>query len=81
MQRQVRTLGERADMSITEADKHTASIRSMGELVTVKQVAECAQISLGTVYNLVKDGKLKAVRVRGNMIRLNRDDVCAYFGL
>lgn len=53
----------------------------MNELVTVKQVANCLQVSRGTVYNLVKDGKLKAVKVRGNMIRLNRDEVCAYFDL
>ena len=57
------------------------SLRDMQELVTVKQVAERLQVSRGTVYNLVKDGKLKAVKVRGNMIRLNRDEVCAYFGL
>ena len=57
------------------------SLRDMQELVTVSQVAECMQISKGTVYNLVRDGKLPAVKVRGNMIRLNRDAVCSYFGL
>lgn len=57
------------------------SLRDMHELVTVSQVAECMQVSKGTVYNLVKEGKLPAVKVRGNMIRLNRDAVCSYFGL
>lgn len=59
----------------------TYSLRDMQELVTVKQVADCLQVSKGTIYNLVKDGQLTAVRVRGNMIRLNRDQVCSYFGL
>ncbi|MFQ7392165.1 MAG: helix-turn-helix domain-containing protein [Collinsella aerofaciens] len=53
----------------------------MQELVTVKQVADCLQVSKGTIYNLIKDGQLTAVKVRGNMIRLNRDQVCAHFGL
>lgn len=57
------------------------SLRDMHELVTVSQVAECMQVSKGTVYNLVREGKLPAVKVRGNMIRLNRDAVCSYFGL
>lgn len=51
------------------------------DLVTVKQVSDCMHISKGTVYNLIKDGQLSAVKVRGNMIRLNRDQVCNYFGL
>lgn len=57
------------------------SLRDMQELVTVKQVADCLQVSKGTIYNLIKDGQLTAVKVRGNMIRLNRDQVCAHFGL
>lgn len=57
------------------------SLRDMHELVMVSQVAECMQVSKGTVYNLVREGKLPAVKVRGNMIRLNRDAVCSYFGL
>ena len=59
----------------------TKSLRSMSELVTVRQVADCLPISRATTYNLIKDGKLKAVRVRGRMLLLNRDEVCAYFGL
>lgn len=57
------------------------SLRSMNELVTVRQVADCLPLSRATIYNLVKDGKLKAVRVRGRMLLLNRDEVCAFFGL
>ena len=57
------------------------SLRDLQELVTVKQVAECLQISKGTVYNLIKDGSLRAVKIRGNIIRLNREEVCSYFGL
>ncbi len=68
-------------MATTETTCTAQSLRDMNELVTVKQVANCLQVSRGTVYNLVKDGKLKAVKVRGNMIRLNRDEVCAYFDL
>lgn len=65
------------DTTTTQAQ----SLRSMNELVTVRQVAECVQLSRATIYNLVKDGKLRAVRVRGRTIRLNRDEVCAFFGL
>lgn len=68
-------------MESKENTPTTCNLRNMQELLTVKQVAECLQVSKGTIYNLVKDGQLKPVRVRGNMIRLNRDQVCAYFGL
>lgn len=67
-------------MATTETTCTAQSLRDMRELVTVKQVADCLQVSRGTVYNLIKDGKLKAVKVR-NMIRLNRDEVCAYLDL
>lgn len=56
------------------------NLRDMSELVTVKQVAESAQVCRGTIYNLVRDGELRAIRLRG-AIRLNRDEVCSYFGL
>lgn len=68
-------------MSSTTNSDTVCSLRSLQELVTVKQVADCLQVSKGTIYNLIKDGQLTAVRVRGNMIRLNRDQVCAHFGL
>lgn len=68
-------------MSNETSSATVLSLRDMQELVTVKQVAECLQVSKGTIYNLIKDGQLTAVKVRGNMIRLNRDQVCAHFGL
>lgn len=68
-------------MSNETARATVLSLRGMQELVTVKQVADCLQVSKGTIYNLIKDGQLTAVKVRGNMIRLNRDQVCAHFGL
>lgn len=68
-------------MNGTKEQAATCSLRDMQELVTVKQVADCLQVSKGTIYNLVKDGQLAAVKVRGNMIRLNRDQVCSHFGL
>lgn len=68
-------------MKSTERQEAPRNLKDFQELVTVKQVADCLQISKGTVYNLVKDRQLSAVRIRGNMIRLNRDQVCQYFGL
>lgn len=63
------------------AQSVSISIRDMPELVTVKQVAEAAQVSKQTVYNLIKDGRINAVNVRGRTFRLNRDEICDYFGL
>lgn len=70
----------KANRTDTEMKPIKQSLRDMGELVTVKQVAACAQVCRGTIYALVKDGTLNAVRLRGS-IRLNRDEVCNYFGL
>lgn len=67
-------------MESTESKAVQRSLRDMEELVTVKQVATCAQVCKGTIYSLIKDGELHAIKLRG-AIRLNRDEVCAYFGL
>lgn len=67
-------------MKIVNVEGGYQSLREMGELVTVKQVAECAQVCRNTIYQLIKDGELRAVKIRG-AIRLNRDEVCSYFGL
>ena len=67
------------DASGTEA--RPQSLRDMQELVTVKQVAQCTQLSKGMIYKLIKNGDLQAVRVRGTTLRLRRDDVCSFFGL
>lgn len=56
------------------------NLKDLQDVVTVKQVANCLQVSRGTIYSLINDGQLKAVKVRGS-IRLNRDQVCSYFGL
>ncbi len=63
-----------------QTNSERRSLRDMGELVTVRQVAECAQVCRNTIYSLIKDGELHAVRLRG-AIRLNRDEVCSYFGI
>lgn len=69
-------------MSTTDERPAGLSMRDIrDDLVTVTQVSKCMHISKGTVYNLIKDGQLSAVKVRGNMIRLNREQVCNYFGL
>lgn len=69
-------------MNKTEERPAALSMRDIrGDLVTVKEVADYMHISKGTVYNLIKDGELSAVKARGNMIRLNREQVCDYFGL
>lgn len=65
---------------VGQTNSERRSLRDMGELVTVKQVAECAQVCRNTIYSLIKDGELHAVRLRG-AIRLNRDEVCSYFGI
>lgn len=65
---------------VGQTNSERRSLRDMGELVTVKQVAECAQVCRNTIYSLIKDGELHAMRLRG-AIRLNRDEVCSYFGI
>ena len=43
-------------------------------LLTIEQVAERLQVSTQTVRRLIKDGKLKAVRV-GIQIRVREEDL------
>ena len=71
--------GERMKSNMIESKPK--SLRDYPELVTVQQVANCTQLSRGTIYNMVHDGKLRAVFPRGNTIRLNRDEVCDFFCL
>lgn len=68
-------------MNASETEARPQSLRDMQELVTVKQVAQCTQLSKGMIYKMIKNGDLQAVRVRGTTLRLRRDDVCAFFGL
>jgi excisionase family DNA binding protein len=46
-------------------------------LLTVLEVAEQLRVSRGTVYNLIADGILAAVRVRGSR-RVTRDSLTEY---
>lgn len=57
------------------------NMRDMQQFLTVRQVAECLQVSRSTIYELIKDGELKAVPIRGKAFRLRRDEVCEYFGV
>lgn len=50
------------------------------ELLTVAQVAKLGGICGRTVYNMIRDKQLKAVRIR-NTWRINRDSVLSAFGL
>lgn len=68
-------------MNATESSTTACSLKAINsDLVTVKQVANALQVSTGTVYNLIKSGELRAVKLHG-AIRLNRDEVCNYVGL
>jgi excisionase family DNA binding protein len=42
-------------------------------LLTIKQVAESLQVSQRTVHRLIKDGRLKVVRIRGS-VRVRPED-------
>lgn len=51
--------------------------RDIEMLYTVEQVAEILQVSTKTVRNLVKERKIKAVRV-GVQIRIRKEDLDSY---
>lgn len=83
LQRRGRKQKRGSYMQVTEtqaAQSAAKSMRDLKELLTVKEVAEYAHLSRGTVYKLVASGELKSVRVR-NAIRINRDNACEYFGI
>jgi excisionase family DNA binding protein len=42
-------------------------------MLTIEQVAQSLQVSVRTVYRLIKDGRLKVVRIRGS-VRVRRED-------
>ena len=50
------------------------------ELLTVRQVAELANVCERTVYRMIEDGQLKAVRIR-NSLRISRKTLHEQFGL
>lgn len=46
-------------------------------LYTIEQVAEILQVSIPTVRKLIKDRKLKAIRV-GAQIRIRKEDLDSF---
>ena len=50
---------------------------TQGRLLTVNEVADLLRVSRMTVYRLIKEGQLKALRV-GRSYRLREDDVDEY---
>ncbi|MGH2698580.1 MAG: helix-turn-helix domain-containing protein [Actinomycetota bacterium] len=53
------------------------SSSSMGQFLTVAEVAKQLRVSNMTVYRLIKAGEMRAVRV-GRGYRLQEDDVRSY---
>lgn len=54
---------------------------SLPMLLTVSQVAEdIFGVSEHTVYRMIEDGQISAVKVRGS-VRINRDSLFEQFGL
>lgn len=54
---------------------------SLPMLLTVSQVAEdIFGVSERTVYRMIEDGQISAVKVRGS-VRINRDSLFEQFGL
>lgn len=49
----------------------------MDTLLTVKDVAGIFQVSKLTVYNMVKAGRIPAVKI-GNAFRFKREDILKY---
>jgi excisionase family DNA binding protein len=50
---------------------------TQGRLLTVNEVADLLRVSRMTVYRLIKEGQMKALRV-GRSYRLREDDVDEY---
>jgi excisionase family DNA binding protein len=50
---------------------------SRSRFLTVNEVAELLRVSSMTIYRLIKDGDLPAVRI-GKSYRLREDDIDAY---
>lgn len=48
------------------------------ELLTYAQAAQLLQVSDRTVWQLVKEGRLKAVRFAGRTVRIDRRDLDAF---
>ena len=62
-------------------DNKSQSIEHLPALLTVSQVAnDVLGVSERTVYRMIEDGQIKAVRIR-NALRINRDALLSQFGL
>lgn len=60
---------------------NSQNIESLPALLTVRQVAEdVLGVSERTVYRMIEDGQIRAVRIR-NALRINRDALLSQFGL
>lgn len=65
---------------MTSATITAQTERDLPELLTVRQTAQLANVSEKTVYRMIADEQLKAVRIR-NTWRVNRDSLREQFGL
>lgn len=62
-------------------DNKSQSIEYLPALLTVSQVAnDVLGVSERTVYRMIEDGQIRAVRIR-NALRINRDALLSQFGL
>lgn len=48
------------------------------EIMTLEQLAEYLQVSYQTVYKMVRNGDIRAVKI-GRSYRVRKEDVDAYF--
>lgn len=58
----------------------TQTERNLPELLNVHQAAHVGNVSEKTIYRMIADEQLKAVRIR-NTWRVNRDSLREQFGL
>lgn len=49
----------------------------MPEILTVKEACQILRVSKTTLYRIVRENELKAVKVR-NSIRIKKDDLLSY---
>ena len=62
-------------------DNKYQSIEHLPALLTVSQVAnDVLGVSERTVYRMIEDGQIRAVRIR-NALRISRDALLSQFGL
>lgn len=53
--------------------------QALPALARVSEVANSVGLSVGTIYKLIADGDITAVKVRG-ALRVHRESVLDYFG-